>query len=130
MTKEELINHWVNQADRDVDTMEYMFLGKRYDWSLFIGHLIIEKLLKALFIKVHGKDVPVPRIHNLVVLAERDKLILDNDLKAKLHAITAFNIEARYQDYKLAFYKRCAKQYAGKWKKEIEDLRKWLKSQI
>jgi predicted nucleotidyltransferase len=47
-----------------------------------------------------------------------------------LDAITKFNIEARYQDYKLAFYKRCTKQYAGKWKKEIEDLRKWLKNQI
>ena len=52
-----------------------MFESKHYDWSLFIGHLVIEKLLKALFIKTND-DIDVSKIHNLVLLADRAKLIL------------------------------------------------------
>ena len=43
--KEKIINHWVKNADDDYDTMIAMFDSKRYSWSLFLGHLVIEKLL-------------------------------------------------------------------------------------
>jgi len=44
-------------------------------WSLFIGHLVIEKLLKAYYAKIVSADVP--RTHDLLKLAIKAGLDLD-----------------------------------------------------
>lgn len=49
--KEQLINYWVESADKDYKTMLDLFQTKNNSWALFIGHLVIEKLLKSLYIK-------------------------------------------------------------------------------
>lgn len=67
--KDKLIKYWIVGSDDDFDIMVAMFDTKRYSWSLFIGHLMIEKLLKAHFVKVNS-DYP-PFIHNLLRLAEK-----------------------------------------------------------
>jgi lipocalin len=66
--KNKLIEYWITGSDDDYETMIAMFKSKRYSWSLFIGHLMIEKLLKAYYVKVKS-DYP-PLIHNLLTLAE------------------------------------------------------------
>ena len=40
-----LMEYWINGADRDYDTMKVMFENKKNTWCLFLGHLVIEKLL-------------------------------------------------------------------------------------
>lgn len=61
--KQMLINYWISGSDDDFDTMISMFEAKRYNWSLFVGHLMIEKLLKAYF--VQEKEV-----NNLEIIRE------------------------------------------------------------
>lgn len=51
MTKEEHINYWLESAEHDLETSDTLFQADKYDWSLFIGHLVLEKLLKAVFLK-------------------------------------------------------------------------------
>ncbi|HPB84074.1 MAG TPA: HEPN domain-containing protein, partial [Spirochaetota bacterium] len=46
MEREKLIEYWLNSSDRDYITMENLFKSTDYHWSLFIGHLVIEKLFK------------------------------------------------------------------------------------
>jgi len=43
-----LIEFWTDSAGSDFLTMINLFNSKDYHWSLFMGHLVIEKLLKAL----------------------------------------------------------------------------------
>ena len=43
--------------------MTNLFKSKDYVWSLFLGHLVIEKLLKAL--AVNNNVGNVPKIHDL-----------------------------------------------------------------
>jgi len=50
-----------------------------------------------------------PKIHNLVRLAELSKIELDMQQKFLLDKITDFNIQTRYPDYKMEFYKRCTR---------------------
>lgn len=69
LNKDQLIKFWIDGSEDDFETMTAMFDSKRYSWSLFIGHLMIEKLLKAYFVKVKT-DYP-PFIHNLLRLAEK-----------------------------------------------------------
>jgi hypothetical protein len=66
----------------------------------------------------------------LLRLAEKTDLQLSEQQKEFLVTVTAFNIRARYDDYKLAFYKTCTKEYTEKWMKKIEGFRKWIKTQL
>src|SRR3989337_78645 len=63
---------WIEISDRDFKTMNLLFSNKEYAWSLFIGHLVIEKLLKACYVKKHNEHPPF--IHNLQRLAEKTSL--------------------------------------------------------
>ncbi|MDR3244244.1 MAG: HEPN domain-containing protein [Elusimicrobiota bacterium] len=130
MTQQEVVDFWAKSSDMDFNDMESMFKSKRYHWALFVGHLVIEKLLKALFVKNHGKETKMPFIHNLLLLANKADLIISEKQKKQLSVFTEFNINARYQDYKFKFYKKCTKQYTAKHIKEIKEVRKWLKNQI
>ena len=48
-----LMNYWITSSDRDYESMIKNYEIKQYTWSLFIGHLTIEKLLKALYTKIN-----------------------------------------------------------------------------
>lgn|SRR5690554_1093462 len=128
LNKEQLMNYWLEGSEDDFETMIVMFNSKRYNWSLFIGHLMIEKLLKAYFVKVKS-DYP-PLIHNLLRLAEKAELELTNQTKEQLLAITAFNINARYDDYKMSFKKQCTPEFSSKWIDILKELRLWMRKLI
>jgi len=126
--KDKLIAFWIEGSDDDYDTMIAMYDSERYSWTLFIGHLMIEKLLKAFFIK--EKNQHPPYIHNLLRLAEKSGLQLTNTVKEELVTITAFNINARYDDYKMSFQKRCTPDYTKEWLIKLKELRSWIKQLI
>ena len=128
LNKEKLINYWMEASDDDYDTMMVMYKTKRFNWALFIGHLMIEKLLKAYFVKAKS-DYP-PYIHNLLRLAEKGNLDIPNDIREQLILITAFNINARYDDYKRSFKQKCTPEYTEDWIGKMQNLRKWIKKQI
>lgn len=105
----DLIKYWQKTAEHDRETMMSLFKSKRYSDSLFYGHLVLEKILKALVIK-ETKDHAKP-IHNLFVLLQDAKLVLDKVDLEFLAEMNKFNIRARYPDYKLLFYKLCTLRY-------------------
>lgn len=122
--KDKLIKYWIDGSDDDFETMIAMYESKRFSWSLFIGHLMIEKLLKALYVKVKS-DYP-PLIHNLLRLAEKADLELTDDKKEQLVTITAFNINARYDDYKTSFKNLCTADFTISWIEKLKELRLWI----
>ncbi len=105
MDKKDIMAYWVKTAIRDYQTMLNLYESKDYHWSLFMGHLVIEKLLKALYVK-NSDDNP-PRTHDLLRLAESAQLEMTEEQKDMLDLLTTFNISARYPDYKQSFYKKC-----------------------
>jgi HEPN domain-containing protein len=126
--KDKLIRYWVETSDDDFDTMLAMYKSKRYSWSLFIGHLMLEKLLKAYFVKVKS-DYP-PFIHNLLRLAEKSGIELTDYQKKDLLTITAFNINARYDNYKNSFKLKCTPNYTKEWIKKLKEMRIWMQKSI
>jgi len=125
MDKANAIKYWIESADHDQETAESLFDLKKYTWSLFIWQLVVEKHLKArLVIKLDGTT---PITHDLVKLAKLAELALTKTQINNLHEITAFNINARYEDYKRTFYKKSTEDYTSKWIKIIKDFLLWLK---
>ena len=128
MSRKEIIKYWIESSDSNAITMNNLFKSKDYDWSLFIGHLVIEKLLKAYYIK--SVDENYPLIHDLLRLAERGGLNLTNEQKDLLDEVSGFNIRVRYDDYKREFHKKCTADFTKGYIDKIEDFRKWIKKKF
>ena len=128
MNIKEHIKYWINSSDDDFQAMMHLFEKSDNTWSLFIGHIVLEKLLKAWYVKANSKTPPF--IHDLVRLAEKGNLIIDDDQKDILDTISAFNIRGRYDDYKREFYKKCSNTFTKEWVHNIKEFREWIKKEL
>lgn len=128
MTKDEIVKYWIEASEFDFRAMQNLYTSKDYVWCLFLGHLVIEKLIKAIAVK---NDLSVvPKIHDLNKLANAAGLVVDFELADLLDVITAFNIEARYPDYKKEFHKKANNDFTLYYKNKITELRIWLIDQL
>ena len=125
---ENIVNYWIEMSENDYGSMIDFYNIKRYNWSLFIGHLVIEKLIKAVYVKTHHKHPPF--IHDLLKLITRCNVQITNEQMDILDTITTFNINVRYDDYKLAFYKQCTPEYTEKWINNIKTIRQWIQNTL
>jgi len=123
-----IIEHWRESSDQNYSTMQNLIKTKEYSWALFMGHLVVEKLLKALYVKRLHKH-PVFS-HDLLRLAKMIDVELPNGYDEWLDEITTFNLNARYDDYKQSFYKLCTVDFFNEWINKIETLRQWLINQL
>jgi HEPN domain-containing protein len=48
---EKTVAYWLEGAEYDIGVADAMFQAGKYPYALFMGHLAIEKLLKALVVK-------------------------------------------------------------------------------
>ncbi|MBA7678128.1 hypothetical protein ES703_86399 [subsurface metagenome] len=128
MEKEELILYWTESSEQDFRAMKHLFEKGDYHWSLFIGHLVLEKLIKAYYVKQISENPPF--IHDLLRLLEKTGMEISEERKDMLDTISGFNINTRYNDYKQSFYKKCTKEFTEKWIRSIKELRAWIKEQL
>jgi len=103
--------YWFLSSKHDYDTMLGLFQIKRYSDALFYGHLVIEKILKALFVANNKKHSPL--IHDLVALYKITVSEILPDEINFLKTVNSFNIRSRYPDYKFNFYKKCDFDYTN-----------------
>lgn len=125
MKKEEHISYWKNMALCDWESVIALYKSKQNMLSLFFAHLVIEKLLKAHFVKDNIENTP-PFTHNLETIYNQTNLELDSKFYERLSVMNGWNIEGRYQDYKDKFYKMCTPAYAKVKIDETEELKRCL----
>ncbi len=118
--------NWIESSDKDFQTMLHLFDAKDYSWSLFIGHIVIEKLLKAQIVFETKKHALFT--HDLSKLAQKSNLTFSENQLDQLDTITTFNINTRYDNYKQAFYKKCTLAYTKEWIENIKEIRLWIKA--
>lgn len=117
--QQKVIQFWRDSAKHDLETARDLIKLKHYDWALFIYHLAIEKLLKALVVKA---SITPPYTHKLAHLADVAELKLPDDYREWLKEITTFNVEARYNSVKLEFYRKANQNYTQLWSKQCEEI--------
>ncbi len=108
--------------------MNHLYESKDYHWSLFVGHIVIERLLKACVVSETLKHAPFT--HDLTKLAILSGLKFTEEYLDWLDTITTFNMNARYDSYKEAFYKKCTYDFTTEWLEKIKILQSWIKEKL
>ncbi len=124
----ELFQHWSKTADYDIKTASDMFNVKRYPYALFMCHLAIEKLLKALIVKQTNEHAPYT--HNLVELGKNSGINFTEDDQILLADLKEFNLESRYPEWKKDFYKKANRKYTERYLLRTTSLFAWLKKYL
>ena len=105
-----------------------MHQAEKYPYALFMGHLALEKLLKAICVRSTKQHAPIT--HSLEKIAKKSKIDILADNLMKLRDFMEFHFEARYPSEQSAFYKKCTKTYTKRNLKEIKEVFKWLKNRL
>lgn len=128
MNNIDIMNYWIESSDKDYEVMLDLQKSKRNSYALFFGHLVIEKLLKAVYAKNNKSTPHAPKSHDLDYLAKKMNLATTEHQNDLLETISHFNLEARYDDYKKTFENKCTDEYTENQIKNIEEVRTWLKT--
>lgn len=68
------------------------------------------------------------RFHMIYLkLANYSELGFSEEQLDWLDAITTFNLNARYDSYRQAFYRKCTSEFTQDWIDKILNLRTWIK---
>lgn len=125
---EKTISYWLSGAKYDLGVANAMFRAKKYPYALFMGHLALEKVLKAFVVK-HTKT-HAPFSHSLPYLAEKSGKKFPERILIKLREFMEFHFEGRYPDANKAFYEKCTRAYTAAKLKEIKEVFKWIKNKL
>jgi len=121
------IQYWLEGAEYDVGVADAMLERGKYPYALFMGHLALEKLLKALIVKATGNHAPYT--HSLPFLAEKTGLKVPQKTMKELARFMEFHFEARYPNDQREFYRKCSKAFTTRNLKKINEVFQWLKKQ-
>ncbi|HAO22764.1 MAG TPA: DNA-binding protein [Desulfobacteraceae bacterium] len=122
--KTKTIRYWLECAVYDLETGKSLMKSNRFPYALFLAHLALEKVLKALVVKQTGEHAPYT--HSLIKLSIIAKIELTEEKTDKLAEYTDFHIEARYPDEKKSFYDKCTEDFASEKFAEMEEFYTWL----
>jgi HEPN domain-containing protein len=125
---EKIYQYWLLSSDNDFEVMQNLYQSRNYNWALFLGHIVLEKLIKACFVKNTGTHALYT--HDLRLLAKKSGLEIPEKMILWLDVITGFNINARYDSFKEDFYKKCTPEFSSEWINNIKTLRLWIKERL
>ena len=116
---------WLKQADYDMDTAEYMYMGGRYIYAIFMCHLAVEKALKGIY-QQKLESVP-PKTHNLLYLIEKTQVQPSADLQKAVIFLNRLSIPTRYPDDIQRMMKEYTQERTGEIFEGSKEVLRWLK---
>jgi len=119
------IINWLKSSQYDLKTADHMLKTGRYIYVLFMCHLSVEKLLKALY-EMTLKKV-APKTHNLVFLLKTSEIELPEKYLEILESLNDLSIVTRYPEDVDAMVKAFKKKKVEGYLKKTKELIKWLK---
>lgn len=93
--------------------------------SLFFAHLVVEKLLKAHWVRENHENFP-PRTRSLDFLIGQTELLPAPSDMDTLRVLNSWNIEGRYQDYRDVVFRTTTREYAAETLEKVDKIRQWL----
>jgi HEPN domain-containing protein len=123
------VKNWVATSNYDIRTAEAMYKAGRYIYVVFMCHLAMEKMLKALLAKKYPKDIP-PKIHNLINLAQRADISPPENLRDFFQRIDNVSIATRYPEDLRRLSKEFNQDRAKQILADTKRMLKWFKQQL
>lgn len=117
-------------ANYDLETAKAMLKSKRYLYVGFMCNQVIEKILKAYYVKTNNEQPPYT--HKLIRIAEESNLYkeMTESQKDFLDVIAPLNIEARYPTQKQELMEALNKEKCMQILKETEELVEWINNKL
>ena len=119
------ILYWETGADEEMLNAKIMMENDRFLASLFFCHLCLEKILKALVVKV-TEDHPA-RTHRLSLLAEKALIDFDDEQDKFISKLQLYQLEGRYPEM---FPSDPDAMKAKQYFEQTVMLHKWLKAKL
>ena len=119
------IEYWKQGAISDISTAAILIKKKKYSEGMFFCHLCIEKVLKALYVKMRS-DI-APKTHNLFTLCAKIGIIVEDPILDFFGLLMKYQIQGRYPDFSPSILDK--KQIAYNYKKTKEILQ-WLTDKL
>jgi HEPN domain-containing protein len=117
--------NWIESSDYDAQTATYMLQTGRYIYVIFMCHLAIEKLLKAIIQEETGK---LPhKTHDLIYLFKVAKVDLPEHLLDFVGKINNASIVTRYPDDLSQIISAYPEQVAKDYLNHTREVISWLK---
>lgn len=129
MTKAEHIEYWIDLAERDWQVAQNMFSTKDYVWCLFLAHITIEKLCKAVWVQDNVDNIP-PRTHNIIRLLDATTFQRTPAQTVLAATLNNFQLESRYPGDTAAVYKAATSTFASNILHDTEDFRQCLLNKL
>jgi HEPN domain-containing protein len=106
-----------------------MFERGHFDYGLFIAYVVLEKLLKALWVKGHSRAIPL-RILPLHRLAKETQLEFSKETMNYFRTLNRLAEEILYPDYKRPFHQKYTPEFAEQNLKRIQEIAAGLKQKL
>jgi HEPN domain-containing protein len=129
MDKKKHLDYWLRIAEKDKDMMPYLLEGKRYVQALFFGHLYLEKIAKAVWVKNNVENIP-PKTHNLLKIIKEASLDLPAEDQAFLIKLNQYQIESRYPEDVDKLYNITDRQLTEEYFNKISLIEKCLREKM
>ncbi len=117
--------NWLAQVDYDIATAEQMLHAGRYLYVIFMSHIALEKVLKAL-VTEETKKLP-PRTHNLIDLAQRAQVVLSQEQQDFLGKLNNTSVVVRYPDDLSAMVSQYPEAIAQDYLERTKELILWVR---
>ncbi len=119
---------WIDDAEYDVQSAKAMLDAGRHFFVVFMCQLAIEKLLKAVIVERQG--VVPPKIHNLIVLAERAGLTIPPEHHTLVRDLDNMSVVTRYPDGRRQLGASLTDQRAAAFYDGTLEFSRWLRQEL
>ncbi|MDO8490480.1 MAG: HEPN domain-containing protein [Dehalococcoidia bacterium] len=118
--------NWIEASDYDLESARHMLSSGRYLYVVFLCHLALEKLLKA--IVAEASDQPAPRTHDLIQLVKRSGIEPEERHLEFMGKLNSASIPTRYPSDIRQAVKEYNKKKATSYLEQTEEIVAWLKA--
>lgn len=119
--------NWIDTANYDFKTAEVMLKSKRYIYVVFMCHLSIEKMIKAI-ISTERKGLP-PKSHSLLYLSKKVSIQFIEDIQEFIEQLDNVSIITRYPEDLRRMSKEFNKSRAEEVFKKTRRTLRWLRQE-
>lgn len=119
---------WLNQADYDFQTAEYMLSGGRHAYAVFMAHLAIEKALKGVYQKKFNA-IP-PRTHSLIYFVNKTELSPPVGIGKFLVKLDQASVATRYPEDLVKLQNAYTQEVVKEILAQTKDTIAWVKKTL